>query len=110
MSDPRTTVAQALQAALTAELADNDGWEMLQDLAEQLGHDDVAAQASKAGEEEQEHLESVRTWISNTVLAEAMGADALGEDRSEEDGRTKKPRAQTAKKKSSRSKGKRKKK
>jgi ABC-type phosphate/phosphonate transport system substrate-binding protein len=42
MSDPRTTVAQSLQAVLTAELADNDGWQMLQDLTEQLGHAELA--------------------------------------------------------------------
>jgi hypothetical protein len=114
MSDPRTTVAQALQAALTAELADNDGWEMLQDLAQQLGHDDLAAQASQAFEEEQEHLEAVRTWISAKTLAEAVAEDELGSgeaDSEEEDGgSTKKPRARSAKKKSSRSKTKRKKK
>jgi hypothetical protein len=114
MSDPRTTVAQALQAALTAELADNDGWEMLQDLAQQLGHDDLAAQASKALDEEQEHLEAVRTWISNKTLAEAVGEVELsaGADRSKEEdgGKAKKTRARTAKQKSSRTKTKRKKK
>lgn len=42
ISDPRTTIAQSLQAILTAELADNDGWQMLQDLTEQLGHAELA--------------------------------------------------------------------
>jgi len=79
MSDPRTTVAQALQAALTAELADNDGWQMLEQLAEQLGHDDLAHQCADAYEKEQEHLDNVRGWLSNLTLSEAVGADALGE-------------------------------
>jgi len=76
MSDPRTTIAQALQAALNAELADNDGWNMLQEVSEQLGHTDLAKQCAKAYEEEQEHLENVRTWLSNMILSEAVGQEA----------------------------------
>ncbi|HSF59775.1 MAG TPA: ferritin-like domain-containing protein, partial [Candidatus Binatia bacterium] len=37
VSDPRTTIPQTLQAILSAELADNDGWQMLKELAGQLG-------------------------------------------------------------------------
>jgi rubrerythrin len=77
VSDPRTTVAQGLQALLTAELVDNDGWEMLQNLAEQLGNADLAEECGSALEEEREHLESVRTWASNLTLSEAVGADGL---------------------------------
>jgi hypothetical protein len=87
MSDPRTTIAQALQAALTAELADNDGWKMLQDLSEQLGYTDLAEQCAKAYEEEQEHLENVRAWLSKMVLSEAAAGDGVragAEDEEEE--------------------------
>jgi rubrerythrin len=109
MSDPRTTVAQALQAALTAELADNDGWQMLEELAEQLGYEDLGAQCAEAFKEEQEHLESVRTWLSNMTLGEAVGADGLtdADDADEEEETRSRSRKS---KKSSGGKGRRKKK
>jgi ABC-type phosphate/phosphonate transport system substrate-binding protein len=56
VSDPRTTIPQTLQAMLTAELVDNDGWQMLQDLAAELVKDDLEEQCRRAYEEEQEHL------------------------------------------------------
>lgn len=79
VSDPRTTIAQTLQAILTAELADNDGWQMLQYLTEQLGYDDLAKQCAEALQQEQEHLQSVRTWLSNMTLTEAVGEAGLME-------------------------------
>lgn len=79
VSDPRTTVAQSLQAILTAELTDNDGWQMLQELTEQLGFDDLSKQCAEALQEEQEHLENVRVWLSNMVLSEAVGAEGIAE-------------------------------
>jgi rubrerythrin len=115
MSDPRTTIPQALQAALTAELADNDGWQMLEQLAEQLGHDDLGQQCAKALEQEQEHLESVRTWLSNMTLSEAVGADGLAAaeeatDDGREERRTTAKRSTSKGKKSSASKSRKKKK
>ena len=120
MSDPRTTIAQALQAALTAELADNDGWEMLQELSVQLEQTDLAEQCGQAFEQEQEHLENIRSWLSSMTLSEALGetemattAAAGAEDDEEEDPSEKKPvrkkSRQTTKKKASSSKKKRKK-
>ena len=70
--DPRTTIAQTLQAVLTAELADNDGWQMLQQLAAELGHDDLEKQCEKALEQEQEHLQNVRAWLADMTLDEAL--------------------------------------
>jgi hypothetical protein len=111
MTDPRTTVTQALQAVLTAELTDNDGWEMLQQLAEQLGYDDLAAQSGEALDQEREHLDSVRTWISNRMTAElAATGESGGQSSSAHADEEGKPRRRTAKKKASRSKSKRKKK
>jgi hypothetical protein len=112
VSDPRTTVAQGLQALLTAELVDNDGWEMLQNLAEQLGHADLAEECGSALEEEREHLESVRTWASNLTLSEAVGADGLidAEEQEEEEKETETTSRSSGRKKSSGSKSKRKKK
>ena len=99
---------------LTAELVDNDGWQMLQELAEQLGHADLAEQCAKAYEEEQEHLEVVRTCLSNMTLSEAVGEDGLIDAEAadeEEDQRTTKKRSErSAAKKSSGGKKKKKKK
>jgi hypothetical protein len=75
VSDPRTTIPQTLQAILSAELADNDGWQMLNELAGQLGHSDLASKCEKALQEEQEHLENVRQWLSEMTLAEALGEE-----------------------------------
>jgi rubrerythrin len=74
VSDPRTTIPQSLQAMLTAELVDNDGWQMLQDLAAELGQDDLEEQCGKAYEEEQEHLEKVRDWLTSMTMDEASGS------------------------------------
>jgi rubrerythrin len=70
--DPRMTIAQTLQAVLTAELADNDGWQMLQQLAAELGQNDLEKQCEKALEQEQEHLQNVRSWLATTTLDEAL--------------------------------------
>jgi rubrerythrin len=74
VSDPRTTIAQCLQAVLTAELADNDGWQMLSALAEAVGNSDLVDQCEKAFEEEQEHLEDVRAWLNEMTANEAANA------------------------------------
>lgn len=67
--DPRSTFAQCLDAILVAELADNDGWSLLIDLAEANGQDDLAARFHSAHETEEEHLELVRGWIREATLA-----------------------------------------
>lgn len=73
--DPRTTIPQTLQAILSAELADNDGWQMLCELAGKLGFSDLATKCEKAFEEEQEHLQNVRGWLSGMTLSEAVGEE-----------------------------------
>ncbi|HEY8946186.1 MAG TPA: ferritin-like domain-containing protein [Polyangiaceae bacterium] len=62
--DPRTTFAQCLEAALMAELADNEGWQALTELASQTGETELAARFEAAKEEEDEHLENVRSWLA----------------------------------------------
>jgi hypothetical protein len=79
VSDPRTTIPQTLQAILSAELADNDGWQMLKELAGQLGFSDLETKCEKAFEEEQEHLENVRGWLSEITLSEAVGEERIPE-------------------------------
>jgi hypothetical protein len=75
VGDPRTTIPQTLQAILNAELADNDGWQMLGKLAGQLRFPDLVTKCEKAFEEEQEHLANVRRWLSEMTLSEAVGEE-----------------------------------
>ena len=71
MADPRTTVPQSLHALLMAELTDNDGWEMLIQLAQGLGHEELATQFEGALANEQEHLQNVRKWMMMMTGTEA---------------------------------------
>jgi hypothetical protein len=62
--EPRTDFVQCLEAALIAELADNDAWEMLSQLARQAGEEELAASFDRALLEEREHLIKVRAWLA----------------------------------------------
>ena len=95
VSDPRTTIPQTLQAMLTAELVDNDGWQMLQDLAAELGQDDLEEQCRRAYEEEQEHLEKVRDWLTSMTMDE-VSESTEGLDASEEEEDTQQKRSAKA--------------
>jgi len=71
LSDPRTTVDQCLCALLTAELADNDGWELLIALADGLGHKDLVSEFEEAFANEERHLMLVRSWVQDFAMSEA---------------------------------------
>lgn len=71
MTDPRTTLTEALKVVLSAELTDYDGWETLTDVAAGLGQDDLAEQFREAANEEETHLARVRTWVTLAVAAQA---------------------------------------
>lgn len=64
VTDPRTTLAQSLHAALCAELIDNEGWENLIAMARKMGHNDVAKRFQAALDEEAVHLTKVRNWYT----------------------------------------------
>lgn len=70
VSDPRTTLAQSLHAALAAELIDRDGWELLIRLAEEMGNSSMAGRFKDALREEDEHLRRVRGWYVQLTLGE----------------------------------------
>jgi hypothetical protein len=72
LTDPRTNVTQCLQAILTAELTDNDGWQMLIDLTGTLGFTELAAGFQKALENEEQHLANVRGWLTDKVMEKAQ--------------------------------------
>lgn len=71
VADPRTTFVQSLQAILTAELTDNDGWQMLKEFFAAQGYEAEAKKCAKALEEEQDHLVKVRTWIKALLQSES---------------------------------------
>ena len=68
LTDPRTSMAQCLQALLTAELTDNAGWELLIKLADNLGYDEMKTAFQGALANEELHLQNVRAWLTECVL------------------------------------------
>jgi rubrerythrin len=77
ITDARTTFAQSLHAILVAELADNDGWDMLIELAELGGHQELAAQFRQALTAEETHLDQVRAWLRELVRGDARVMSSL---------------------------------
>lgn len=71
LNDPRTTVGQCLHALIVVELADGEAWTMLCTLAEELGHDELAGRFRQAEQEEDRHLQQVRTWLLAHAREEA---------------------------------------
>jgi hypothetical protein len=67
VTDPRTTLTQCLEAVLTAELADNDGWKVLIALAEAMGQEDLARRFTEALAAEDVHLQSIRSWLAERL-------------------------------------------
>jgi bacterioferritin (cytochrome b1) len=68
LNDPRTTLAQCLNAMLAVELADNAGWELLASLADDAGESDLAAQFLDALAQEHEHLLIIKQWLTGLVV------------------------------------------
>jgi Rubrerythrin len=76
LSDPRTNLLQSLEAIMVAELADNECWTALAQLAQQDGHDNLANRCREATGHERDHLRKVRTWIA--TAQGRTGADPDG--------------------------------
>jgi rubrerythrin len=74
VTDPMTSVTQSLHAILVAELADNDAWQELVQLARQFGQNEMAAQFEKARETEREHLDGIRKLHQQATMYEAKVA------------------------------------
>jgi hypothetical protein len=75
VTDPRTTLAQSLNAMLTAELTDNAGWELLIQLAEEAGETELTGRFLGAYSQEQEHLLTVKHWVT-ALVSDGSGASA----------------------------------
>jgi rubrerythrin len=69
MVDPRMNFSQSLNAALIAELTDNECWEVLVQLAEGAGEEKLAVEFRTALEEENQHLVAVRGWMTAQLKA-----------------------------------------
>lgn len=76
VTDPRTTLAQCLNAMLTAELTDNAGWELLVQLAEDAGESELAGRFLGALAQEQEHLAIVKGWLT-VLVSKGAGTPAV---------------------------------
>jgi hypothetical protein len=76
VTDPRTTLAQCLNAMLTAELTDNAGWELLIQLAEDAGESELAGRFLGALAQEQEHLAIVKGWLT-LLVTKGAGSPAV---------------------------------
>ena len=73
LTDPKTTVVQALHAILVAEMTDNAAWDELIELVTEAGNDELVERFTEALNEEQEHLEKVQGWYKAATLAAANG-------------------------------------
>jgi bacterioferritin (cytochrome b1) len=71
ISDPRTSVAQSMEAILTAELVDHASWELLIKLADKMGLEQMGADFRVALREEDNHVRQVREWNEHLALAQA---------------------------------------
>ena len=71
VNDPRTTVGQTLHALMVAELADGEGWTLLRTLAAEMGQDELADRFAQAEQQEQRHVEQVRTWMLAQARADS---------------------------------------
>lgn len=67
LTDPRTNMAQCLNAMLTIELADNAAWELLIDLARQANHPNIASSFEEPLRREEEHLLTIKALLSDEL-------------------------------------------
>src|SRR5690606_3410796 len=71
IADPRTTLPQGLHAILVAEVADKASWELLIELADQLGQAQLVERFRAADQQEAEHVRTVRRWVAAHASAAA---------------------------------------
>jgi hypothetical protein len=76
LTDPRTTLAQCMNAMVTAELTDNAGWELLAQLADSAGRDELVPRFLEALRQEEDHLRIVKNWLT-VLVADRAGSEAV---------------------------------
>ena len=67
-TEARIRFADTLSVILIAELADNDSWRLLIELADEAGLKEVCSSFREALYKEEQHLETVREWINKLTL------------------------------------------
>ena len=72
LADPRTSLSQALHALLVLEDVDVDGWNLLVEIAEKRGQDELANQFRDALAVEETHKARVREWLGNAAMADVQ--------------------------------------
>jgi rubrerythrin len=65
--DPRTSLPQTLEAVLVIELADNECWTNLRELAIAAGQRELAERFTQAAAEEQQHLMEIRRYLASAM-------------------------------------------
>lgn len=63
ITDPRINFKQSLEIILQAELVDNACWEVLIELAEDVGLSSLATSFQQAFDEEAVHLSTIKEWV-----------------------------------------------
>ena len=72
LTDPRTNLAQCMNALLTAELTDNAAWELLIELAQAAGHPNIAESFVKAKSQEDDHLVKIKTLMRRDLIMQTQ--------------------------------------
>jgi ferritin-like protein len=75
VSDPRTSLPQTLSAILAAELVDVASWELLGQLAEAMGQDEMVRDFRQALLQEEKHLRVIHDWYTSLVMGESSSKE-----------------------------------
>lgn len=70
LTDPRTNIAQCLNALLTIELTDNAAWELLIELTKEAGHPMIAEDFEDALEQENQHLVTIKSLLKDELKSQ----------------------------------------
>lgn len=76
VTDPAVNFKQSLEIILLAELADNDSWAMLVEMANSLGLKTIAERFERAKQEEDIHLSTIRSWVKDMNLSSGKVQDS----------------------------------
>lgn len=68
LNDPRTSLAQCVQAIMIAERTDNDGWDLLIRLAREAGLNDEVKKFQQAKLAEEKHADYIQRWLEQLTL------------------------------------------
>ena len=77
ITDPRVSFKQSLEIILQAELVDNVCWEVLIELAEDVGLKNQATKFQQALDEENIHLATIKDWVLQLNIAGKVDNSSL---------------------------------